>query len=63
MIDDKRFVDRIARAYYCNTLVLDNDAWDKLSDAAKSFWINEIEMFIDATDRARICLYDCDDVR
>ena len=62
-MNDKRFVDRIAQAYYCNSTLSDNDAWDKLSDAAKSFWINEIEMFIDATDRARICLYDCDDVR
>ena len=63
MLNDKIFIDRIARSMYVMKLGLDENAWDKLNDDAKRFWQNQVEQFIVATNRANIALYDSMDVR
>jgi hypothetical protein len=63
MIDDRMFIDRIARSMYVMKLGLADDAWDKLNDEAKRFWRSEVEQFIAATNNANIALYDSMDVR
>jgi hypothetical protein len=63
MIDDRMFIDRIARSMYVMKLGLTDDAWDKLNDEAKRFWRSEVEQFIAATNHANIALYDSMDVR
>jgi len=63
MIDDRKYIDRIARSMYVMKLGVIDDAWDKLNDETKSFWQNQAEQFIVATNRADIALYDSMDVR
>lgn len=65
MIDDKRFIDRIARALYAKMISTssENTAWLFLEENEKIFWKCEAERFIEAANDAGIALYDMDDHR
>lgn len=61
MSEDKRFIDRIARSLYIDSVVFSK--WDLLSESEKQFWRNEAETFIEAANETGIALYDVDDHR
>lgn len=65
MIDDKQFIDRIARSLYAKYLMLNTDdaAWHFLEKKQKASWEQEAERFIDAANSVGIALYDVDDHR
>ena len=61
MSDDKKFIDRIARSLYIESVVFSN--WDSMSEEQKQFWRDEAERFIEAANETGIALYDVDDHR
>jgi len=61
MIDDKKFIDRIARSLYIESVVFSN--WDSMSEEKRQFWRDEAERFIEAANETGIALYDVDDHR
>lgn len=61
MSEDKKFIDRIARSLYIESVVFSE--WNSLSEEQKQFWKDEAERFIEATNEAGIALYDADDHR
>lgn len=61
MSEDKKFIDRIARSLYIESVVFSN--WDSLSEEQKQFWKNDAERFIEAANEIGIALYDVDDHR
>ena len=61
MIDDKKFIDRIARSLYAEQYKI--STWDSMSEEKRQFWKDEAERFIEAANAAGIALYDVDDHR
>ncbi len=61
MSEDKRFIDRIARSLYIESVVFSN--WDFMTEEQKQFWRDEAERFIEAANETGIALCDVDDHR